>query len=340
MLTDSQIIKVKEIHYLLDTPLAEDSLEEVIVNELFTVQDVVRFCVSVFAAEHIYVGHGTENYWDEAVELVQAVMHLQPPCDDSTLQSRLTVRERRVIAEILKLRVFERIPLPYLTHRAFFCGREFYVDHRVIIPRSPIAELIERGFDPYIDRQPDRVLDMCTGSGCIAIATALHFEGEVEVDAVDISPDALEVANINISANGLENVVTPIESDLFAALPKGPLYDLIIANPPYVNEEDLESMPEEYHSEPDLALGSGRDGLNCARRILAEAADYMTEDGILFMEVGNSEEDLNEAFPLVPFHFVDLKKGGRGVFLLTADQLKAYADVFKAAARADREREQ
>lgn len=322
--------QIQALHQALDTPATADEIYNSIVNEFSTVQDIVRYAVSCFSSHHIYVGHGTDNYWDEAIEIVQAVMHLQPPCDESTLMSALTLKERDLIAKIINLRVFERIPTPYLTHRAFFCGHEFYVDNRVIVPRSPIAELIENGFDPYIERTPERVLDMCTGSACIAIAIALAFDGETQVDAVDISDDALEVANINIQAYGLEDIVTPIKSDLFDALPEGDKYDLIVANPPYVDKDDLESMPEEYLKEPDLALGSGDDGLDCAKRILQRAADFLTDEGVLIMEVGNSEEHLVDAFPLVPFHFVDLKKGGNGVFMLTCDQLKAYADVFNA----------
>ena len=208
------------------------------------------------------------------------------------------------------------------------------VSHELKTPLQSIigcAELIENGFDPFIDRTPDRVLDMCTGSGCIAIAIALHFDGDCEVDAVDISEEALEVAEINIRGYGLENCVFPIKSDLFSALPKGDKYDLIVANPPYVDAHDLSTMPKEFEAEPELALGSGEDGLDCARKILAQAVDYLSDDGVLIMEVGNSAENLNDAFPHVPFHFIDLKKGGGGVFLLTAEQLKAYADVFKAA---------
>ncbi|MDY6322145.1 MAG: 50S ribosomal protein L3 N(5)-glutamine methyltransferase [Succinivibrio sp.] len=307
-------------------------MEQALSEELFTVQDVVRYLVSCFAAHHVFVGHGTDNYWDEALEIVQAVMHLTPPCDDSTLTSRLTRDERVLIGKIARLRILSHIPTPYLTHRAFFCGRQFYVDGRVIIPRSPIGEMIENSFAPYLERDPERVLDMCTGSGCIAVAIALQFEGEAEVDAVDIDDGALEVAAINIGAYDLEEVVTPIKSDLFKNLPEGDKYDLIVANPPYVDREDLENMPEEYHQEPELALGSGDDGLDCVRRILADAAAFLNEDGILVMEVGNSESHLVDAFPMVPFHFVDLKKGGTGVFVLSKEQLDAYHEVFKQAA--------
>ena len=298
-------------------------------DELQTVQDVVRYLVTLFSMNGIYVGHGTDNYWDEALELVQAVMFLQPPCDDSTLNSRLSKRERSLIAKMAYARTAYRIPTPYLTHRAFFAGHQFYVDRRVIVPRSPIAELIDNEFRPYLDKKPQRVLDMCTGSGCIAIAIALKAEGECEVDAVDLSADALEVAQRNIETYELENIVIPIQSDLFDNLPAGDKYDLIVANPPYVNAEDLESMPEEYHREPALALGSGDDGLNCVRRILAQARDFLNPDGILVVEVGNSEDNLIDVYPNVPFHFIDLQRGGSGVFVLTYDQLEVCAPYFQ-----------
>lgn len=324
--------EILEIHSMLDELPNAEQIQEPLLNELITVQDVVRYLVSNFAKHSIFVGHGTDNYWDEALEIVQAVMHLQPPCDDSTLNSKLTRKEREIIAKIAAQRIINRIPTPYLTHRAFFCGKEFYVDDRVIIPRSPIAELIEKSFDPYIEGRPERVLDMCTGSGCIAIAIAMQFEGDVEVDAVDISDEALEVANINIQGYGLENVVTPIKSDLFDNLMEGDKYDVIVANPPYVDSYDLSTMPDEFRCEPDLALGSGDDGLDCAKRILADAVNYLNDDGILIMEVGNSEEQLVDSFPTVPFHFVDLKRGGTGVFILTVEQLRAYHEVFAKSA--------
>ncbi|MGN0915266.1 MAG: 50S ribosomal protein L3 N(5)-glutamine methyltransferase [Succinivibrio sp.] len=318
---------------MLDSSPTSEQIHDEIVNELLTVQDVVRYLVSVFASYSVFVGHGTENYWDEALEIVQAVMHLQPPCDDSTLNSRLTKNEREIISRIAVQRAVYRIPTPYLTHRAFFCGHQFFVDDRVIIPRSPIAELIENGFAPYYDKRPERILDMCTGSGCIAVATALHFDRDVEVDAVDISDEAIEVANINVEAYALENNVTVIKSDLFENLLEGDTYDIIVANPPYVDSYDLSTMPEEFQKEPDLALGSGDDGLDCARQILAKAGDYLADDGILIMEVGNSEEHLVDLFPTVPFHFVDLKHGGCGVFILTKEQLIACHDLFEKAAK-------
>lgn len=323
---------INEIEDTLFTLPSDEDVIRTIEQEMFTVQDVVRYLVSLFAMHSVYVGHGTDNYWDEALELVQAVMFLQPPCDDSTLTSRLSSNERKLIAKMALARVKYRIPTPYLTHRAFFAGMQFYVDRRVIIPRSPIAELIANEFRPYLTKTPERVLDMCTGSGCIAIAIAQQFEGMCMVDAVDISPEALEVAQKNIEAYEMESVVTPILSDLFEALPEGDKYDLIVANPPYVNAEDLASMPEEYHCEPALALGSGDDGLDCVRRILLKARDFLTDDGILIVEVGNTEENLIDTYPNVPFRFIDLKRGGSGVFLLTAEQLDVCAKAIAEAA--------
>lgn len=320
---------LNEVSSIFHSEVSKETVEREIVDEMETVQDVVRYLVSLFAKRSVYVGHGTDNYWDEALEIVQAVMGLQPPCDDSTLTSRLSKRERTIIARMAIARAFDRIPTPYLTNRAFFAGHEFYVDRRVIIPRSPISEIIEEDFRPYLNKTPERVLDMCTGSGCIAIAIALQFKYECEVDAVDISPDALDVASINITNFSLEDVVYPIQSDLFDNLPEGDKYDLIVANPPYVDAQDLHSMPDEYGCEPAIALGSGDDGLDCVRRILANARKFLKDDGVLIVEVGNTEENLREAYPNVPFHFIDLKRGGSGVFVLTADQLDVCEQYFQ-----------
>lgn len=333
-LIDQSIAAIDEEFYRFPS---DEEVITTMVEELSTVQDVVRYLVSLFSMHGVYVGHGTDNYWDEALEMVQAVMFLQPPCDDSTLTSRLTKRERSLIAKMAIARTKYRIPTPYLTHRAFFAGHQFYVDRRVIIPRSPIAELIESEFHPYLNKRPERVLDMCTGSGCIAIAIALQFEGECEVDAVDISLDALEVTAQNIEAYELESIVTPIQSDLFSNLPPGDKYDIIVANPPYVNAEDLDTMPDEYHREPEIALGSGHDGLDCVRQILLHAREFLTDEGVLIVEVGNTEENLIETYPNVPFHFIDFKRGGSGVFLLTAEQLEVCAPFFKEQAQKSEE---
>jgi ribosomal protein L3 glutamine methyltransferase len=218
--------------------------------------------------------------------------------------------------------------VPYLTHRATFAGLDFYVDERVLVPRSPIAEMIENRFSPWLYNKPvNRVLDLCTGSGCIAVACAYAFE-DAEVDALDISNEALEVAQINIETLGVMDRVYPMQSDLFSAIPKGPQYDLIVSNPPYVDAVDLANMPEEYRHEPKLGLASGNDGLDITRRILANAVDYLTETGLLVVEVGNSMIHLIEQFPDVPFTWVTLERGGDGVFVLTRDQLLEQQQAF------------
>jgi ribosomal protein L3 glutamine methyltransferase len=242
--------------------------------------------------------------------------------------SNLTSSEKHKIVELIIRRVRERLPVAYLTNKANFAGLEFYVDERVLVPRSPIAEMINNGFSPWLyTKSVNRVMDLCTGSGCIAIACAYLFE-DAEVDALDISEDALEVAQINIESLGVMDRVFPMQSDLFSSIPKGPQYDLIVSNPPYVDAEDIGDMPEEYHHEPAIGLASGRDGLEITKRILANAADYLTPEGILVVEVGNSMVHLMEQFPDVPFTWVEFEQGGDGVFVLTYDQLVDNASLF------------
>jgi len=225
-------------------------------------------------------------------------------------------------------RVGERLPVPYLTNKAKFAGLEFYVDERVLVPRSPIAEMINNQFSPWLYNKPvNRIMDLCTGSACIAIACAYAFE-DAEVDALDISEDALEVAQINIESLGVLDRVFPMQSDLFSAIPKGQHYDLIVSNPPYVDAQDIGDMPEEYHHEPAIGLASGNDGLDLTKRILANAADYLTETGLLVVEVGNSMVHLIEQYPDMPFTWVDFEFGGDGVFVLTRDQLVENESLF------------
>lgn len=254
---------------------------------------------------------------DDAWEMTLSWTGSQTSYDNAAIETNV----ERVIR-----RVNERIPVAYLTNRAWFCGHEFYVDERVLVPRSPIGELINNKFAGLISKQPQHILDMCTGSGCIAIACAYAFP-EAEVDAVDISPDALAVAEQNIEEHGLIHNVIPIRSDLFRDLPKVQ-YDLIVTNPPYVDAEDMSDLPNEYRHEPELGLASGTDGLKLTRRILGNAADYLADDGVLICEVGNSMVHLMEQYPDVPFTWLEFDNGGDGVFMLTKEQLIAAREHF------------
>lgn len=289
------------------------------VNELHTIQDMLRWTVSRFNAAGLYYGHGTDNPWDEAVALVLPTLFLPLDFPADMRNCRLMPSERHRIVERVLRRINDRVPVAYLTNSAWFCGMEFYVDERVLVPRSPIGELIQNHFDGLLPREPLRILDMCTGSGCIAIACAAEFP-DAEVDAVDISTDALTVAEQNIYAHALEQRVIPIRSDVFRDLPQDK-YDLIVTNPPYVDAEDIADMPDEYHHEPAIGLASGMDGLKLTKRILAGAPDYLAEDGVLICEVGNSMVHLEAQYPEIPFTWLEFEHGGLGVFMLTRQQI-------------------
>lgn len=292
--------------------------------ELETIRDMLRWIVSQFYAGNLFFGHGTDNAWDEAVALVLHALHLPPDINPQVIDARLTVNERRKIVRLALRRIKERIPSAYITHEAWFAGLPFYVDQRVLIPRSPIAELIEQHFSPWIaEENISRVLDLCTGSGCIAIVCALTLP-DVKVDAVDISQEALEVAKLNVEKHHVKEQVRLIHSDLFAEL-KQEKYDIIVSNPPYVSTTELAQLPEEYHHEPALGLAAGSEGLDFAIRILREAANHLTENGILIVEVGNSEEALVERYPQIPFTWLEFQRGGGGVFLLIKAQLEQAA---------------
>lgn len=296
------------------------------VSELHTIQDMLRWTVSRLNAANVYYGHGTDNPWDEAVQLVLPSVFLPLDIPEDMHTARLTSSERHRIVERVIRRVNERVPVAYLTNKAWFCGMEFYVDERVLVPRSPIGELIDNRFSGILQQQPTHILDMCTGSGCIAIACAYAFP-ETEVDAVDISTEVLAVTERNIEAHGIEQWVTPIRSDLFRELP-ALQYDLIVTNPPYVDEEDMADLPQEYRHEPELGLAAGSDGLKLARRILACAPDYLTENGVLICEVGNSMVHLMAEYPDIPFTWLEFENGGDGVFMLTKQQLLDCAEHF------------
>ena len=296
-------------------------LEEAI-QDLHNIQDLVRWSVSRFNDAGLYYGHGTDNPWDEARALVLQLLHLGPEDSALVLQSRLTRSEKQLIVDAVVRRVTERVPVAYLTNQAWFCQYPFYVDERVLVPRSPFAELINKQFEPYISQSPDHVLDMCTGSACIAIACA-HSWPEAQVDAVDISDDALAVAEINIDEHQLSHRVFPLKSDLFSQL-AGQKYDLIVSNPPYVDEEDMSDLPEEFHHEPELGLAAGFDGLYFLHKILQQAPEHLTDNGWLFVEVGNSLVHIEEQYPGLALEWVEFESGGIGVFAISRANLVQY----------------
>ncbi|CEO39928.1 50S ribosomal protein L3 N(5)-glutamine methyltransferase [Photobacterium kishitanii] len=296
------------------------------VSELHTLQDMLRWTVSRFNAAGLFYGHGTDNAWDEAVQLVLPTVYLPLDVPPEVRNSRLTSSERHRIVERVIRRIHDRTPVSYLTNVAYFCGMEFFVDERVLVPRSPIGELIENRFEPFLQQEPTRIMDLCTGSGCIGIACA-HMFPEAEVDIVDISTDALAVAEQNITDHGLEQQVIPLRSDLLRDIPKDK-YDLIVTNPPYVDQEDMDSLPEEFRHEPELGLAAGSDGLKLVRRILANAPDYLKDNGILICEVGNSMIHMEEQYPHIPFMWLEFANGGHGVFMLTREQLVDCAEDF------------
>jgi ribosomal protein L3 glutamine methyltransferase len=259
---------------------------------------------------------------------VQFALHLPLKVDDALLDTRLTQSEREMVGALLARRFTERKPAPYLTNEAWFAGMPFFVDERVLIPRSPIAELIEKHFQTWIEpEQVETILDLCTGSGCIAIACAEAFP-HARVDGADISRDALAVAEINVERFEMQEQVELVRSDLYSAL-QGRRYDIIVSNPPYVDAQDMASLPDEYRHEPELALAAGPTGLDLVLTILYEAADHIKPGGILVVEVGNSQEALEELLPEVPFVWLDFERGGHGIFLLTAEQVHEYHELFR-----------
>ena len=292
-----------------------------------TVEQILTEGQLLFETSDLYFGHGTDNAWDEAVFLVFYALDLPPDADRSVLNQQLTDIQCKAIHQLFEQRIRDRIPAAYLTGRAWFCGLPFAVDKRVIIPRSPIAELIMSGFHPWCSTEPQRLLDLCTGSGCIGIACAYAFEN-AEVVLSDICADALQVAQQNIQQHDLAVRVSAVQSDLFENL-ADQKFDLIVSNPPYVDADDYASMPDEYFHEPELALASGNDGLDFTRRLLREAHDYLTEHGVLIVEVGNSGEALDRLFPSVPFLWLEFSEGDGGVFLLTRDQLLEHRESFE-----------
>lgn len=291
-------------------------------KELHSIQDWLRWATSQFNASDIYYGHGADNPWDEAVQLILPGLSLPVDMPKEIQSARLTMSERQDIFERVMRRIHERIPVAYLTNTAWFCGQTYYVNEQVLIPRSPIAEFIEHQFSGLLYVTPSHILDMCTGSGCIAVACAEAFP-KAQVDAVDICPNALCVAEYNIEQYGLEDRVTTVCSDLFNDVPCI-AYDLIVTNPPYVDAEDMRDLPPEFLFEPRLGLEAGEDGLKLVRRILSSAGRFLKDKGVLICEVGNSQVRLIEEYPDVPFLWLKCKRGGDGLFVLTKEQLDKY----------------
>ncbi|MGP3789138.1 50S ribosomal protein L3 N(5)-glutamine methyltransferase [Pseudomonas sp. B392_1p] len=300
-------------------------------TRLRSLRDYIRWAVSRFQAENLFFGHGADNAWDEARQLVLGALHLPYEIADSYLDCRLEDEEGQLLHALIRRRITERVPTAYLLGEAWFYGLPFVVDERVLIPRSPIAELIAQQFEPWLPAVPARILDLCTGSGCIGIACATAFP-EAEVVLSDVSFAALEVANLNIERHGLEERVYTVQGDGFEGLPKQ-RFDLIVSNPPYVDAEDFADMPAEYHHEPALGLACGDDGLDLVRRMLAEAADHLTEQGILVVEVGNSQVHVEALYPEVDFTWMEFEYGGHGVFLLAAAQCREHQELFRSRLR-------
>ena len=301
-----------------DHPAAAEELTELTQN-LFTAADFIRWGATALATAGVHCGHGFDNALDEAYYLVRDALALPHNCPPAYLHGRLMDGERRTLAERLLLRRDTRLPAAYITNEAWFAGMPFYVDQRVIIPRSPIAEVIEQGCAPWVLEPPRRILDLCCGSGCIGIAAASVFE-DAEVVLADLSDDALAVAQLNIEQHGLGDRVSAVKSDLFSGL-ADQQFDLILTNPPYVPIDDVDALPAEFAHEPRMALESGTDGLDHPRQIIEQARALLSDDGVLIGEVGAWWQALDAAFPAVPLVWLDLQRGGEGVFAVRAQDL-------------------
>jgi ribosomal protein L3 glutamine methyltransferase len=302
-----------------------------VTDALASLLDFIRYGATRFAAAGLNFGHSHDNPLDEATHLVLSSLHLPPDLPPAYAQARLTAAERARVLTLIERRISERVPTAYLVGEAWFAGLKFKSDPRALVPRSPIAELVEAGFSPWLEgREVTRALDLCTGSGCIGIAMAVHQPAWL-VDIVDISADALALAHENIAFQHAEDRVRALRSDLFGAL-AGERYDLIVSNPPYVTEAEYAAMPAEYAHEPRLGLTAGSDGLDLALRILRDAADHLTGDGLLIVEVGESERALAALLPEVPFVWHEFKVGPMGVFLIDRATLLDHAAAIRAAA--------
>lgn len=290
-------------------------------DALLTIQDLVRWGACRFTEAGLHFGHGTDNAFDEAAWLVADALKVPVDLIDDYARCRVTDTEREMAIALLMRRIEERRPSAYLTGRTWFAGLEMTVSDQVMVPRSPLAELVCDGFAPWIEPSGvGRVLDLCTGSGCIGIATAMHLP-DADVDLADISPAALRVAMRNRALHGLEDRVRIIESDLFAAIDDEAVYDVIVSNPPYVAAEELESLPAEYRHEPQLAFAAGESGLDLVLRILRDAPDFLADDGLLIVEVGSAAETLQDRFPRLHLTWLEFERGGDGVFLMRRQEL-------------------
>lgn len=287
--------------------------EKVLGKGLKTIADWQRYIATKLHSEGVWFGHGAESGWEEANLLLSELTCLPFDTLAEYGHCRLAKEERAQLAKLLKRRIEQRVPAAYLVHKAWFAGLPFYVDDRVLVPRSPIGELINKQFSPWLQQEPMRILDLCTGSGCIAIACAAAFP-ETYVDASDISEDALAVAQMNVAEYDLHEQVSLIQSDGFNSIP-AQTYDLIVTNPPYVDAEDMGDLPTEYTHEPELGLAAGDDGLDLVRNILLDAPEYLSEHGLLICEVGNSEVHVEERWPDLPLTWLAFENGGAGVFL-------------------------
>lgn len=323
-------------------------------NELNTIRDFIRFCVTKLREYDVVVAQGTNDVFAEAAAIVLHTLSLDWSADEQILDCRLTNNEKADVLALLQDRIVQRKPLSYLINLAYFCNLPFYVDERVLIPRSPMGELIRQQFYPYFEvndlvekvginsnenklfehglsdkqlAQPERILDLCTGSGCIAIALASRFH-DAHVDASDIDKNALEVASVNIEHHDIAHQVNLIESNLFEKIPAENQYDLVVTNPPYVDAAMMADLPPEFLHEPDHALAAGQDGLDLVHHILYQAPDYLTRDGLLVCEVGDSEWALRQAYPDIQFDWIEFAKGGNGVFAMDYDELMENREYF------------
>ena len=297
---------------------------------MVTVETLIRETANKFNESNLTFGHGTDNAVDEAAYLIFGYLNLNHDEAEEAYQKAISNEDLREIDKLIDCRINQNCPVAYLIKKAWFAGLEFFVDERVLVPRSPLAELIINKIRPWADdKLMTRALDMGTGSGCIAIALRKFFP-DIEIDAIDYSPEALQVANINLKQHKMTDCINLIESNLFSNLPEyhySNCYDLIISNPPYVDEVDISNMAPEYHHEPILGLASGKDGLESVKILLKESCKYLRENGLLIVEVGNSRQALEEFYPAIPFIWIDFMLGGEGVFLLMKSDLEEHMEI-------------